>query len=244
MYQSAKKFISRFLSNEQLMRHEPFLRSIYSVIYSGNKHLCAVCGKKLSKFTQLPNNDLLCPNCGSLARDRRLWTLLNGEFIKSGVRVLDFSPSRSLAREMKKRNDIEYISTDLSGNFIADFQYDITQLELPSDNIDIIVCYHILEHIPDDKKAMSELYRVLKNGGKALVQTPFKDGDIYEDYSITDPKEREIHFGQDDHVRFYSVAGLKERLIKSGFDVDVRHFAHDDFNGFKDETVLVLTKSL
>jgi len=244
MYQLAKKIARKFIGSQQLMKHEVFLRNLYSVFYSGTKNQCTICHKKLRKFSKLHNNDLLCPRCGSLSRDRRLLKLLKEEFLRSGITVLDFSPSRSLARKMKTVPNIKHMSTDLSGNFIADFQFDITNIDVPSETIDLVICYHVLEHITDDRKAMSELYRVLKPSGKALIQTPFKEGDIYEDYSITEPKEREIHFGQDDHVRFYSVSSLKERLEEAGFAVDARSFDADTYYGLAaNETVLVLTKA-
>lgn len=110
---------------------------------------------------------------------------------------------------------------------------------------DTIICYHILEHIIDDKKAMSEIYRVLKPKGKAFIQTPFKEGAIYEDYSITTEEARKEHFGQEDHVRVYSVNGLVKRLEDVGFKVDILTFENSSEsirNGFKPETVLVVSK--
>jgi len=243
MYVSAKKVLSRLISPKQLMKHEVFLRKAYALLYSGSSHQCTICTKKLSTFLQLPNNDLLCPQCGSLSRDRRLWTILNTGFLKDNVTVLDFSPSRSLARKMKKIRNINYMSTDLSGNFIADFQYNITSLDVASQSIDLVICYHVLEHITDDRKAMAELHRVLKPGGRAIIQTPFKDGGIYEDFTITAPSEREIHFGQDDHVRIYSVAGLKSRLEEAGFIADATTYPADSYHGLTaNETVFTLTK--
>ncbi len=169
--------------------------------------------------------------------------LLEHEFVKPSMAVLDFSPSRPLARKMKSLGNIRYISTDLSGNFIADHQFDITNLELDEASIDLIICYHILEHIEDDMKAMEELHKVLKPGCKALIQTPFKEGNIYEDFTITDPARRMLHFGQDDHVRIYSVNGLKDRLEKSGFSAVAEKFEGDIYRGLADEeTVLIITK--
>lgn len=243
MYVSAKKILSRLVAPDKIMKHEVFLRKAYALFYSGTKHQCTICTKKLSTFLQLPNNDLLCPQCGSLSRDRRLWNILNTGFLKDNVTVLDFSPSRALARKMKKIRNINYISTDLSGNFIADYHYDITDLNVASDSIGLIVCYHVLEHIADDHKAMAELYRVLKPKGRAIIQTPFKEGDIYEDYTITLPADREVHFGQDDHVRVYSVEGLIERLTKAGFKAEATTYNANIYNGlFANETVITLTK--
>ncbi|MEL1244160.1 class I SAM-dependent methyltransferase [Flavobacterium sp. DGU11] len=242
MYSFFKKIIYRFINKQKLIKHELFFRNIYAVLYSGNRHQCNICSKKLSKFITVHKHDLLCPRCGSLARDRRLWKLLNDDFVNSGINVLDFSPSRSLARNMKKIKDIEYVCSDLSGNFIADHQYDITDLDITAEYFDLIICYHILEHIENDKKAMEELYRIMKPGAKGLIQTPFKDGDIYEDSAITSAMDREVHFGQDDHVRIYSVSGLKQRLEDRGFIAEARQFEKDIYNGLLEETVFTITK--
>ena len=243
MYNGAKKLLSKIISTQTLQRHEVALRGVYAAFYSGDKHQCTVCNIQLRTFLQLPNADLLCPKCGSLSRDRRLWQLINDDFLKPGFTVLDFSPSRSLARNMKKLKDITYMPTDLSGNFIADFRFDITKLDLANNSIDRIICYHVLEHIDDDHKAMTELFRVLKPGGKGLIQTPFKDGEIYENPAITSPQEREVHFGQDDHVRIYSVAGLQARLESTGFIVAVKTFDADNYHGLAaGETVFLISK--
>ena len=107
----------------------------------------------------------------------------------------------------------------------------------------LIICYHILEHIDSDQQAMKELFRVLKTDGTCLIQTPFKDGETYEDFSIKTKEDRLKHFGQDDHVRIYSISGLKERLEKSGFLVDVQTFPKDDFFGLSEnEHILVCSK--
>jgi len=244
MYTSLKKILHKFISPQQLVKHEVFLRQVYALQYNGNKHQCTVCNKKLSKFLTLPNNDLICPKCGSLSRDRRLFTIITEGYLKPQIKVLDFSPSRCLARKLKSDKTIEYISTDLSGKFIADFSFDITKIDLPSNSIDLIICYHILEHIDNDKLAMSELWRILKPGGHAIIQTPFKEGDgVYEDFSITNPKDREIHFGQDDHVRIYSVQGLKERLQLANFEVTATTYKANLYNGLRDnETVFIVKK--
>ena len=242
MYRFLKKLLSRAVSRQRLLRHELLFRKPYAALYSGNRHACNICNKKLSAFIVQPNKDLLCPSCGSLARNRRLWKILNESFLKDGVTVLDFSPSRSLWRMMKSIKSIKYISTDLSDNFIADHKFDITALDLPAESISLVICYHVLEHVPDDAKAMDELFRVMKPQGKAIIQTPFKAVEIYEDFSITSPEERAKHFGQDDHVRVYSAQGLKDRLKKAGFDVEIRNFEAEPYHGFEEETVLIVTK--
>lgn len=90
---------------------------------------------------------------------------------------------------------------------------------------------------------MKELHRVLKPNGTAIIQTPFKEGDIYEDYNITSEAERLLHFGQEDHVRIYSIDGLKNRLENSGFTIAVKQFEKDTYLGFSDkEIILFATK--
>lgn len=246
MYQSFKNILTYIVPRKFLFEQEENFRSLYSVFYNGNKYQCPICQKKLKKFISTSYLDLLCPNCGSLRRNRRLWYLLKTEFLKKNSVVLDFSPSRCLYRKLKKTDNITYHSTDLSGDFIADNQFDITNLKMANDTYDLILCYHILEHIPDDSRAINELFRVMKSGGKALLQTPFREGEIYEDLSITSKKDRLNHFGQADHVRIYSVKGLRERVEKSGFQVEIRTNFNDTNNyGFdKNETILVLTKPL
>ena len=144
-----------------------------------------------------------------------------------------------------KKGDYEYVSSDISGDFISDVSYDIKDIDSADRSFDLMICYHILEHIDDDLKAMSELWRVLKKGGYCIVQTPFKEGAIYEDDSITLPEEREKHFGQSDHVRIYSAEGLRSRLERAGFRVEVRNYTekYENVHGFNEqETVLICHK--
>lgn len=244
MYQTLKKIVSKIVSKKSLYKNEFFFRSIYALAYNGNSHQCNICEKKLSKFVINQRDELLCPKCGSLGRDRRLWKLLETDYLKENYKVLDFSPSRSLSQKLKKVKTINYLSTDFSGNFNADFEYDITKIEINSNTIDLIICYHILEHIDEDLLAMSELFRVLKPNGIAIIQTPFTDGNIYENPLIQSPEERLKHFGQEDHVRIYSEIELKNRLEKTGFDVTIRHFDEiEDYNGLlENESVFVVKK--
>lgn len=243
MYRFLKKYIKSILPKSFLFENELFLRYFYGIIYIGKTHQCNICQHKLRSF--INSKKLICPFCGSLPRTRRLWQLINNDNCLKG-NVLHFSPSRSLYRKLKKHNEINYHSSDYEDEFLADYKFDITEIGQPNKKFELIICYHILEHIKDDIKAISELYRVLNANGTIYLQTPFKDGDIYEDYSITSPEKREEHFGQDDHVRIYSVEGLKQRLEKIGFNVLVKSFIPSNNNlyfGFKSsETILVLTK--
>ncbi|MCD9856133.1 class I SAM-dependent methyltransferase [Epilithonimonas sp. JDS] len=180
-----------------------------------------------------------------MPRDRRLITEFKKEIpAKENIRLLDFSPSRSLYRKLKREKNIQYYPTDLSTDFISEYQYDITKIPVENQFFDCIFCYHILEHIEEDGKAMLELHRVLKENGKVFVQTPFIKGEIYEDPKVKTEEDRLKYFGQKDHVRIYSVEGLAGRLEKAGFKVQIKIFDEDDYLGLRpNETQLLLTKN-
>jgi SAM-dependent methyltransferase len=221
------------------------MRFILYQFYRGNNFQCVICGKQLRRFIESDNGDKLCPSCGSISRDRRLYFLLLTSFLRDDMSVLDFSPSRCLYRVLKANTKMNYTSTDLSKDFLSDFQYNITNLDVKDHSFDLVICYHILEHIHDDLKAIKELYRVTKTGGHCIVQTPFKEGSIFEDSLIVTDELRLKYFGQKDHVRIYSVVGLKERLSECGFQVIIQHFNElsDNRYGFKtEEDILICAK--
>lgn len=245
MYNQLKELVKWLLPKQIMFRLEPTIRSVYALVYRGDQFECNLCGSALKKFVSLPDGDKLCPACGSLPRSRRLWAIVNESFLKPRTQILDFSPSRSLYRAFKNRSDTNYTCTDISGDFISDYQYDITNLEIENHAFDLILCYHILEHIEDDGLAMKELWRVLKPGGTCLIQTPFKSGETYEDPSVISEADRLKYFGQSDHVRIYSTEGLHERLTRAGFQVEVRRFSEKADNRFgfsTQEVVMVCTK--
>ncbi|PZU89414.1 MAG: SAM-dependent methyltransferase [Chryseobacterium sp.] len=240
LYNSLKKIFPKNF----LIKNELFFRRFVYLFYIGNSHQCTICEKKFRTFLLNQRNEKLCPSCGSMPRDRRLFFEFKKTFSGGNtISLLDFSPSRSLYRKIKQIKNINYFPTDLSSDFISEYQYDITKIPVKDQSFDYIFCYHILEHIEEDSKAMSELYRVLKDDGKIFVQTPFKEGGIYENSDVKTNADRLKHFGQEDHVRIYSVNGLADRLKKAGFYVAVNTFDKDEFFGLsKNETVLLLSK--
>jgi SAM-dependent methyltransferase len=230
MYSLIKKTINSFVPWKFMIKHELRLRYLFYQLYRGKNYYCNICHASLRTFIQLKDGEKLCPRCGSLSRNRRLWELLQEEFLKPGMNVLDFSPSRNLFRVLKAEQHISYTSSDYSGEFLADRNYSIVDIDRPDNEFDLIICYHILEHIEEDMKAMSELYRILKPGGVCMIQTPFKEGTVYENPAIYMPEDRLKHFGQADHVRIYSVDGLTTRLRSAGFMVEAKEFIEHEIN--------------
>ncbi|WP_299442357.1 class I SAM-dependent methyltransferase [uncultured Aquimarina sp.] len=199
-----------------MFKYEEVIRFPYALLYAGKKHTCNICNHNLKKYITSKSGEKICPYCGSISRTRRLYQIIQNEHELKG-KILHFSPSRSLYRRLKNNSNISYYSSDFENEFIADYNFDITSIPVADNYFDFIICYHILEHIIDDKKAIQELYRVLKPKKTILIQTPFKSGNIYENENIISPEERLKHFGQEDHVRIYSVEGLKKRLKENNF---------------------------
>jgi SAM-dependent methyltransferase len=243
MYELLKNTAKRIIPKSLLRKNESFLRAIIALKYRGTQYECNVCGFQLSQFVQLSHmNEKLCPKCGSLPRTRRLVHLLFSEIGIKGKDILHFSPPKAINKKIIEGHPASYVTTDYLDEFEADKKLDITNIEEPDSIYDLIICYHVLEHIEADEKAMAELFRILKPNGLVLIQTPFKSGEIYEDYNIIAPEDRLKHFGQDDHVRIYSVAGLVERLEGNGFQLTVRRFDEekDERLGLKKGEVVLL----
>lgn len=239
MYEKLKSLARQALPASLLQKNEDFLRQLVTLRYRGSTYRCNCCGTGLSAFVQLERGDLLCPRCGSLPRGRRLWHLLSQELDISKLRILHFSPSPILAKLLRSSAAQEYLSTDFAGEFAADRHYDITAINEPAGRFDLIICYHVLEHVLDDRAALRELHRVLSPGGLCLLQTPFRAGEIYEDPAIVSCAARRAAFGQEDHVRVYSVNGLEARLREAGFRVTAHTYPPNHLHGWAaGETVL------
>ena len=195
--------------------------------YRGGRYQCNLCGAELRAFI---GPDRVCPKCGSLARGRRLYTLIEAELERrplAATRVLHLSPSGPVAAKIAATfPGLNYERSDYLGEFAAEASFDLRDTQLPSASYDLIVCYHILEHIVEDDLAMRELYRLLRPGGVCFVQTPFvrAEGDSVEDATRLSPEQRLEAFGQADHVRIYSVVDLRRRLERVGFAVELRFF--------------------
>ena len=193
--------------------------------YRGNRYTDPINGKSYRKF--LPygyvqiREQVLSPGTLSLERHRLLWLFLQRktDFFNKSLRVLHFAPEQAFFKRFKKMPNLTYVTTDLHSP-LADVKADITNLPFDNDSFDVILCNHVLEHIPDDTKAMQELYRVMKPGGWGVFQIPIDEQrqQTFQDDSITDPEERSRIFGQYDHVRVYG-QDYYDKLRQTGFKV-------------------------
>jgi len=243
MYELLKKIGHLLLPKKILEKHESFFRSIIAIKYSGANYECNICNFKMSTFPPSNGANKICPKCGCLSRTRKLWSLLETEVAHKSI--LHFSPPKSISKKLKKIAKQNYITSDYEGEFQADKTYNIENIEVSSNSFDLIICYHILEHIENDSNAMSELYRILRPGGQCFLQTPFKTGETFEDKNAKTPEERLKVYGQDNHVRIYSAIDLKRKLDKQGFSTQILTFQEEENNkyGFKlNETILIAKK--
>src|SRR5450432_3018816 len=186
-------------------------------------------GFDVQKFAQAETLNLwqyACPYCRANDRSRLYALFLRAEWrrIQAGQtrRLLDIAPSRPLRKMIFELGCFDYRCADLNMPDVHD-RIDITAMTLYEDNrFDCILCSHVLEHVPDDRRALSELFRVLKPGGWAVVMVPISLAlpATIEDVSLQDPGERIRRFGQDDHIRLYAKKDFNEKLSEAGFSVD------------------------
>ena len=221
------KFILNTIPRPILIRLSIVARPILAFILKGNKFTDPIDGKSFRMF--LPygygtqRNNVLSPSTLSLERHRLLWLYLQNEtdFFTATEKknILHFAPEQEFYKRFKKQKNIQYTTTDLFSP-LADIKADICDLPFKDNEYDVIFCNHVLEHIPDDTKAMQELYRVLKPGGMAILQIPqnLNRATTFSDDSITDEKERAAIFGQYDHVRVYG-RDYFDKLRSIGFTV-------------------------
>jgi len=219
------------------------IRPLLSIYYRGTTYLDPIDGKQFRSMLpygyQHQRENVLSPSTLSLERHRLLWLFLKQEtsFFKESLTLLHFAPEQAFYKRFKQLKNIRYTTTDLHSP-LAEIKADICNLPFKDNSFDVILCNHVLEHIPDHKKAMSELYRVLKKGGWGIVQIPQDRSrtTTFEDDSITDPKERTKIFGQYDHLRVYGL-DYPTFLRAVGFEVEMidftKKFSEHDINRYR-----------
>lgn len=177
----------------------------------------------------------MCWKCRAKDKEKLLFLYLRDTakiFDGHPLRLLHIAPENIIAQRILPMESIDYICGDF---FAKGYMYppyvrnmNVLNLLLPNEDFDIVMCNHVLEHIEDDRKAMRELYRVLRKGGIGILQVPMSKilEKTLENPNVQTPKEKLEVFGQIDHVRLYG-KDYKERLEESGFRVELVHFPAD-----------------
>lgn len=200
-----------------------WFRPLIKLYFKGDQFTDPIDGSSYRKFLSYGYQNLrqnaLCPGTLSLERHRLLWLYLDRKttFLTDSIRVLHIAPEQVFYKKFKSFSHWDYTTSDLHSP-LADVKADICALPFEDNSYDFILCNHVLEHIPNDLKAMEELYRVLKLRGTAILQVPLEEDreNAFEDDAITDQQERTRIFGQYDHVRVYG-QDYYNRLEEVGF---------------------------
>ncbi|MDG1681922.1 MAG: class I SAM-dependent methyltransferase [Flavobacteriales bacterium] len=219
------KLILKIFPRTFLIKFSFIFQPLLSILLSGDKFTDPIDGKSFRKFLSYGYNKLrknaLSPSTLSLERHRLLWLYLKNETVlfEKKIKLLHFAPEQAFYKRFKKLRNIQYDTIDINSP-LAKIKADICDLPIKENTYDFILCNHVLEHVLDDNKAMSELYRVLKKGGTGIFQVPIdmKREKTFQDDSITDKLERNKIFGQYDHVRVYGKDYFK-KLEDTGFKV-------------------------
>lgn len=257
--------------NNKLKCH---IKAILSIIrtpfHSGNRYECPLCGFRSKDLPWVGDDTETtakyqiigmgkrrggCWKCGAKDKEKSVFLYLSDilnlfEPPYLWKKVLHIAPEKGIAEHIMKTG-IDYICGDyfMDGYFYPPYvrKMDIRCLPYPDNKFDLIICNHVLEHVENDRKAMSELYRVLTKGGKAILQAPVSLllPVTMENPGLASPTERLKYFGQKDHVRIYG-ADYVYRLTEAGFNVETFLFPDsvtEKYGLIKNEQIYVCSKS-
>jgi SAM-dependent methyltransferase len=223
-------WIIKKIPRKYLQIISPLAMKVLSLFYKGNTVQCPISGNTYRKFLPYGRNpardNALCPDTLSLERHRLMWLYLQQKtnFFTAQLKVLHIAPEHCFIKRFEKMPNLDYITADIESP-LAKVKMDVHQIPFENNVFDVAFCNHVMEHVENDILAMSEIHRVLKPGGWAIIQSPINPQRTitYEDLSLKTPQEREKVFGQNDHVRDYGT-DYGRRLERAGFRV-----IEDDF---------------
>jgi SAM-dependent methyltransferase len=224
------KFILNHIPRPVLQKMAGFAVPVMGFGYIGRGVQCPVCGARYRRFMPYgyvesrPN--ALCPRCLALERHRLLWLWLTRQtdMLTAAPTFLHIAPEVSLMRQFNKvyAGSVadRYVTADLESP-LAKVKLDVQAIPFSDNTFEVIFCNHILEHVADDRLAMSEMYRVMRPGGWGVMLSPVDErrAVTFEDDTVTDPAERTRLFGQYDHRRVYG-RDYTDRLRSVGWQVE------------------------
>lgn len=189
--------------------------------------ICEISYRKFLPYGRLnPRPNALCPDSLSLERHRLMWLYLKEKttFFTEPHKLLHIAPELCFIDKFKAMENLDYTTADLESP-LADVKMDVHHIPFEDNTFDVVFCNHVMEHVDDDIRAMSEIHRVLKPGGWAIIQSPqdYSRAETLEDPTITDPKERERIYWQSDHLRLFGM-DYGKRLEQAGFQVTEDRF--------------------
>lgn len=217
----------------------------------GSTRKCYICGTTFSYFTKYCGGsskisefqktlDVIgsdfdnfgCLYCGSYDRERHLFMFFDKLMLwgqmKNG-RILHFAPEKYLSKHIREQLPLKYIKADLYPVYKDIKKIDATAIPFNNDTFDFLIANHILEHIPNYRKALSEFYRILKPGGIAILQTPYSKRlkNNFEDDGIESDELRLFFYGQEDHLRIFAESQFLQSLEAAGFNLQIKK--HEDY---------------
>jgi SAM-dependent methyltransferase len=200
------------------------MRAFQARTNAGDTVTCPVCDGHFSSFlVRHTTPNARCPGCGSLIRHRLLWLYLSRE-IRIGdrpTRLLHLAPERGIERRLRELPAVDYVGADIDAR-LATERVDVVRMPYADASFDLVLCSHVLEHVPDDRSAIGEIRRVLRPDGTAIIIVPIK---VDRTEEFMDPSPAPAHpdgyrrIGPHGHVRLIG-ADYSERLREGGFDVE------------------------
>jgi len=231
---------TRIIPRHYLQHVSHFFLQFFSLFIRGNNFEDPINGltyRKLLPYGRMKSRkNAIAPDSMSLERHRLLWLYLKEKtnFFSKKLKFLHIAPEYCFIDIFKKMDNLDYTTGDLISPW-ADIKMDVHDIPYKDNTFDVVICNHVLEHVDDANKVMSEFYRVMKPGGWGIFQVPIDQNNPYtqEDKNILDPKERERLYWQSDHLRLFGL-DYGQKLSKVGFKV-----TEDDFVNKLDPNLVI-----